>query len=101
VSESRVYRYTVPIDDQWHAHDLSGAILHVDCRNYDVAEFWALSTGGPPITRHFRVFGTGHTVPGSATHHGTALSPGDGMFVWHLFEAADPSPAAEANGGQG
>jgi hypothetical protein len=96
VSENRVYRYEVPIDDQWHACDLSGAILHVDCRRYDAVEFWALSTDGPQIARHFRVFGTGHPVPADAVPCGSALSPHGGFaaergeLVWHLFEAKAP-----------
>lgn len=89
-----VFRYEVPIDDQWHTHNLTGAILHVASRKRDTVEFWALSTTGAPITRSFRVFGTGQEVPNTAKWRGTALSPADparllpaGQFAWHLFEA--------------
>lgn len=84
-----VYRYQVPVDDQWHEHNLIGAILHVHCRTVDVVEFWALSTAGVPMTRSFRVFGTGQGIPDATEWRGTALSPGE-QLVWHLFEAIAP-----------
>ncbi|HCU50402.1 MAG TPA: hypothetical protein DGG94_11490 [Micromonosporaceae bacterium] len=84
---TQIYRYEVPVDDRWHAHDLSGRVLHVDCRKLDVVEFWALASSGPPGIRYFRVFGTGQTIPGHAVYHGTADY---GLFVWHLFETNDP-----------
>jgi hypothetical protein len=82
-----IFRYEVPVDDEWHALQLSGPVLHVDVRlRPNVVEVWALSTNrqGPELTQHFRVFGTGQPLPDGVRHVGTALVPGG--LVWHLME---------------
>jgi hypothetical protein len=96
MKEMTVGRYGVPVDDQWHAHTLSGPIVHVDCRRHDVVEFWAIIfQGAESFTRYLRVFGTGQSIPSDAVHRGTALSPYGGFsanygsLVWHLFETED------------
>jgi hypothetical protein len=81
-----IYRYEVPVDDQWHLIALSGPIVHVDGRTPHVVEFWALHQGAPTVERAFRVFGTGQPLPLDAgVHRGTVLAAG-GRLVWHLFE---------------
>lgn len=82
-----IHRYEVPVDDRWHPVQLSGNVLHVDCRNAHVVELWALHTDGPGDTRSFRVYGTGQPIPPDLRHIGTALAPG-GKLVWHLMEIA-------------
>ena len=83
-----IFRYEVPVDDKPHTLELSGAVLHVDCRDASTVEVWALETGGPPVERVFRVVGTGHPLPEGWTRHvGTAIAPG-GHLVWHLLEGA-------------
>ena len=82
-----IYRYEIPVDDRWHPLQLSGRIVHVDCRNMHVVEVWALHTDGPVVTRHFRAYGTGHPLPPDVQHVGTAIAPG-GQLVWHLIEIA-------------
>lgn len=82
-----IWRYEVAVDDRWHPLQLSGEILHVDCRNLHAVEVWALHTGGPVETRTFRVYGTGQPLPDSVAHIGTAIAPG-GQLVWHLIETA-------------
>lgn len=82
-----IHRYEVPVDDQWHALELSGAILHVASRRPEVVEVWAL-VAGPEMRREFRVFGTGQPLPEDIDVHmyrGTALAA-DGRLVWHLWE---------------
>jgi hypothetical protein len=78
-----IYRYEVPVNDEWYVHRLSGAIVHVASRKHGVVEFWARMTGGPLVARSFRVYGTGQPLPERVVHRGTAL---DGNFVWHLME---------------
>lgn len=80
-----IYRYEVPVDDQWHEHPLTGGIVHVAGRRRGVVEFWARQTFGPQVARRFRVYGTGHPMPSGLTHRGTVL---DGPLVWHLMESA-------------
>lgn len=80
-----IYRYEVPVDDRWHPLQLSGRIVHVDCRNPRAVEVWALHTDCSPLTRSFRVYGTGHPLPPDVQHRGTAIAPG-AQLVWHLME---------------
>jgi hypothetical protein len=87
-----VYRFSVPVDDQWHRIELAGPVVHVDCRRSDIVEFWAIESKEPARQRYFRVFGTGQPVPDDLTYIGTALTPAVaplsayGGLVWHLFE---------------
>jgi hypothetical protein len=83
---TRILRYEVPVDDQWHQHDLSGAVLHVASRRPEVVEVWALDGGGATYPRRFRVYGTGQPIDGEWRHIGTALAV-EGVLVWHLAEA--------------
>jgi len=80
-----IYRYEIPVDDQWHALDLTGDIVHVDSRSVHTVELWAIHGDRPPTRRGFRVYGTGQPIPGDVTHVGTTIPPG-GQPVWHLME---------------
>lgn len=80
---SRIYRYEVPVDDEWHAIECSPA-LHVDCRELTVVEFWAHPAPEGTKARKFRVYGTGQEIDKAAMYVGTALAPGGGL-VWHLM----------------
>lgn len=90
---SEIFRYEVPVDDQWHEIRLSGGgragqvrPLYVAARRVDVVEFWAYHDGSIPAEgRWFKVVGTGHRLPEVHTYHGTALAAGG--LVWHLIEA--------------
>jgi hypothetical protein len=91
-----VYRYEVPVDDQWHEITMGVGIpvLHVAARQIDVVEFWAESRHsdsgwewqtGP---RWFRVFGTGQPlVESPMQHRGVTLAGAAGQVVWHLYES--------------
>lgn len=81
MAESTVYRYEVPVDDRWHAFDLTGDVLHVGARRIEAVEFWALHQPGPARRYEFRVFGTGHPLDGGR-HVGSVVHP---LLVWHLF----------------
>jgi hypothetical protein len=86
-----IYRYEVPVDDQWHELKLWGNPQAVNCRDPRVVEFWcrhpvANALVDFDIARSFIVIGTGHRVPVDARYWGTAIAPG-GQLVWHLLEA--------------
>lgn len=83
-SFKKVHRYEVPVDDEPHEHLLRGDILHVDCRERGIVEFWAeFDTGHKVYRRSFQVYGTGHQVPIDADYHGTVK---DGVhLIWHLY----------------
>lgn len=93
----KIFRYEVPVDDQWHDIPLSGAIYHVASRRPHVVEFWALA-GGPDVRRTFRVFGTGHPLPEQFKHRGSCFV-GGGHLVWHLVERWEPAEGWEADRG--
>jgi hypothetical protein len=81
-----IYRYEVPVDDEWHEFDLTGDVLHVAARQVDTVEFWSLNEPDQLAeTCRFRVVGTGHLVDPNWVHRGTAIAPG-GMLVWHLMQ---------------
>jgi hypothetical protein len=82
----RIYRYEVPVDEEWHKITLTGPILHVASRESDIVEFWSWTNDHPPISYMFKAFGTGWPVPeivSSIQYVGTALATNG--FVWHLF----------------
>jgi hypothetical protein len=83
-----IYRYEVPVDDEWHNFELYGDPLAVSCRQSGWVEFWARAYPHEPdvypFVRRFRVFGTGHPLPSPDLRHwGVAF---DGPLVWHLME---------------
>jgi hypothetical protein len=92
-----IFRYKVPVDDQWHTVHLRGVPLSVAARQPDVVEIWAsYDDKAPEAVREFRVFGTGHPLPdGRLDYIGTAMAAG-GSLVWHLMER--PSVVAASNG---
>ena len=100
----RVLRYEVPVDDQWHRIEITGAVCHIGSRETGVVEFWttpttlrrAASNGSgdilsaryedtneKPRTEWFRVFGTGHDVDG--LYRGTTRDFATDQLIWHLF----------------
>lgn len=84
-----VYRYVVPVDDEWHSIVLQGPLLHVDARAVSPVEVWALHDDAiPEWAREFRVFGTGHPLPDDAGVHVGSVIVENGVLVWHLFERA-------------
>lgn len=89
-AETRVLRYEVPVDDEWHTITLRSTILCVASRDPRVVELWAVDSDGaePERPYEYRVFGTGHLLPfrigDPAEHVGTAITAG-GSLVWHLF----------------
>lgn len=88
-SSARIFRYEIPVDDQWHAVPQSSMPLYVSCRDPRVVEFWAWHRPEihdvPGLTdREYRVYGTGHPVDEEVWYAGTAIAPG-GSLVWHLM----------------
>lgn len=83
----KIHRFEVPVDDEWHVIPLSTNPLHVEARRPGTVELWAVVDDGPLIPRHFRVYGTGQTIPDDVAHVGSALAFG-GRLVWHLVEGA-------------
>lgn len=81
----KIYRYEIPVDDQWHGVELNGVITGIGSRRSDVIEFWSVHTDEPSEARSFRAFGTGQELEDVAKVHGSAVTNG-GLFVWHLAE---------------
>lgn len=82
---SRILRYVIPVNDEWHTVYNAGRPLHVGCRDEGFVEFWAWEARTEiPIPAEYAVYGTGHPVEPGATYVGTAVAPG-GHLVWHLM----------------
>lgn len=85
----RIYRFEVPVDDQWHEYVLGGDPLHVAAVRFDLVEFWAYSAplDAGVVARQLRVFGTGQVLPDACRHWGTCIAPAGSLrLVWHLIE---------------
>lgn len=101
MTDRRVLRWDVPVDDSWHQIG-GGPVMLVDCRALipgaptGRVEVWTLERVGAdwpksgPLdqTREVAVFGTGHRLdPQARTHLGSVLDPAvGGSLVWHIFE---------------
>lgn len=87
--DRRMFRYTVPVDGGVHVIGLSHSPVAVAAAGRFPgfsAEFWAEHTeGAPQVRRAFRVFGTGHLLPGDARWVGTLPRTPEGL-VFHLYE---------------
>ncbi len=98
MTDRRMYRYAVPIDDQAHPLILNGQPAAVACGggqppNFYYLEFWAeCDDAKPDVRRWYQVFGTGHDLPSDATWVGTPGRDRLGM-VWHLYEVPEPDDA--------
>jgi hypothetical protein len=82
----RMFRYTIPVNGQPRAFDLTGDPVYVaGGATLDEVDFWAEhADGAPERPRWFQVFGTGHPLPPGARWAGTC--PRDRGIVWHLYE---------------
>lgn len=94
----QVFKYSVPIDDDWHEIDMSPApVLHVGTQEQFGStvvmlwvEYWSEQKTRP---RQFRVYGTGQPLPERVLYQGTVITEG-GLLVWHLYENwRDPEDA--------
>lgn len=81
-----IYRYEIPLDDDWHDVPHGDVVLVTAERMTDgnAVEVWVAHTrplDGRVVS--LRIFGTGHPIPfGNAVHVGSTLS---GPFVWHVY----------------
>jgi hypothetical protein len=84
--ERAMFRYQVPVSDEWNEISLSGEPVAVAVTSDGAVEFWAEDSGLPRRRfRYFRVFGTGHPLPANARWVGTCPRTVSGL-VWHLYE---------------
>jgi hypothetical protein len=84
-----IYKYRVQVKEIWHevAMPSQAKIVHVACQDTSgVVSLWAeIENESASVTRSFRIYGTGQSIPDDTDYVGTAL---DGMFVWHVYEKA-------------
>lgn len=90
---SEIFKYSVPVDDEWHNVELSGKIVHVDSLEYGVIHFWAYHSEGFDGVRRFKAFRTGEELPADVNPsyghiHGSAkMIRSDGqILIFHLVE---------------
>lgn len=90
MSDRKMYRYVVSVDDQPHVVRLSHSPVAVAALGAWSVEFWAEHTEGASQTeRAFQVFGTGHPLPEDARWVGTCARTESGL-VWHLYQVSLP-----------
>lgn len=85
-----IYRYEIPVNDQWHRVAMTGDIVHVAARELGVVEVWAFAGDHGTVVMDLRVFGTGQEIPAGhdgnpLRHVGTAPVRNSGL-VWHLLQ---------------
>ena len=85
-----IYKYSVPVDDQWHevSTSIPARIVHVDCQGgFGTVNVWAEFDleAQETSSRKMRAFATGQPIPDGASYVGTALA---GPFVWHVYAEA-------------
>ena len=85
-----IYKYAVPVDDQWHEvpTPLPASVVFVGCPDgFATVNVWAEvdPQGEETSTRKMRAFATGQPVPDGASYVGTALAE---PFVWHVYAEA-------------
>jgi hypothetical protein len=89
MTDRRMFRYTVPVDDKPHEFALTGDPVAVAAPQLELVEFWAeFGIDVWPTDRLFQVFGTGHPLPDGAVWVGTC--PRIHGLVWHLYELTVP-----------
>ena len=89
--DQTIWRYSLPIDDEWHDIGLTGDPLHMDMdgANRRLVLLWALATPGKQreaVVRSFRVVVSGSLPEGVTHYHGTVT---DGLQIWHIVERAE------------
>lgn len=104
MSDKRMCRWQIPVDDEAHEIRAGGPVLAVGPTEAlfthmpaHWVEFWTLestgtlNSGDAPTPRVFRAFGTGQPIPDGWVWRGTC----DRLqgLVWHLFERCE-EPAA-------
>jgi len=83
----RIYKYHVPIENNFHIEMPLGAhILSFQVQN-EVAFIWALvEPKNKKVLRHFVLVGTGQEFDPSWLGYIGTIQTYQGKFVWHLFE---------------
>jgi hypothetical protein len=80
----RIYKHTVPVDDQPHRVELRGPILHVGSQARGQVQLWAMHYEDvAPVGYIFQAVATGQPFPAGMLYVGTVQ---DGPFVWHLLK---------------
>lgn len=86
----RVYKYEVPVDDQWHGFWTSsrGPVLAAACQvSPSVVTIWLEDDDEvEDRQRDFRVYGTGHPIEEADAGWAASVTEAGGGLVWHVYE---------------
>lgn len=88
----RVFRYEIPISDEWHEFPEGKVVFATPHRKMDAArvEIWVLhdfdpfERQTPPRMMGLRVYGTGHPISEPVEH---VYSFRDDPLVWHVMRS--------------
>lgn len=81
----QMLKYQIPNDEQWHPIECQPALYVGVQYPYSVMVWAEMNPANPPVTREYRVFGTGVDIPDDAQWVGTTQDFPRGL-VWHLYE---------------
>lgn len=94
---SKILKYELPVDWQWHDLPIKGHVVHVGPHPFDnhIVLLWAVHHDEAPddATRRLRAFGTGKELPVNTRFPenlvGTVVTT-DGQYVWHVIDTWYP-----------
>lgn len=92
---TKIYKYELPVDGEWHDLPINAAVVHVDAHpfNNEIVLLWAAHDDGTDETLRVRVFATGEDLPPNTRIPqnliGTAVTT-DRSHVWHVVSTWHP-----------
>lgn len=82
--ERVIYKYNIPIDDEWHALP-GGSVIHTEVfDSQQTVTVWIDQYTEAPDQFFYRAFPTGGNPGPMDEHVGTAIYEGAGL-VWHVY----------------
>lgn len=83
----KIFKYLVPVEDRFEVELPFGATVLCVQTQQERPYIWAkVVPGHETEKRAFRVFGTGHTMPGNGLKYIGTFQLHGGGFIGHLFE---------------
>ena len=95
---SRILKWKLPVDDQWHP--VPNPFQHCAVDYHDPGVVWIYGVDQEEMDPwEMRVFGTGHEIPDGTSWISTVRHDPTGL-VWHvLVRQVEPTPEPEPDSG--
>jgi len=91
-----VWKYPLEaVDEMQISMPANAVVLHVGTQMKRQPCMWVLvSPTSERVTRIFRIYGTGHTIPENPGSYMGSFLLEEGVLVFHVFEAAAEPPGS-------